>query len=46
VTAGHGAYLLTLKATRGALRRNASHCPDRRKRRVRKAWAIISGSTN
>lgn len=39
-------HFLTLKATSGALRINANHCPDSRKRRVRKACAIISGNTN
>ena len=35
-----------LKASNGALRRNATHCPERRKRRARKACAMFSGSTN
>lgn len=39
-------YLFTLNATRGALRRRAIHWKERRKRRVRKAWAPISGRTN
>jgi hypothetical protein len=28
------------------LRRNATHWPERRNSRLRKAWAIFSGSTN
>jgi hypothetical protein len=39
-------YLLTLYASSGALRRNAVHCPERRKSVVKKAWAIFSGRTN
>ena len=39
-------YLFTLNATRGKLRRRAIHWKDRRKRRVRNAWAPISGRTN
>jgi len=39
-------HLFTLYPTNGAFKRNASHCPESRNRRVRKAWAIISGRTN
>jgi hypothetical protein len=42
----NGTHLLTLYPTRGAFSKNAIHCPDNRKQRVRKAWAIISGRTN
>jgi len=40
------AYLLTLNANSGALRRNAVHCPESRKSVVKKAWAMFSGRTN
>jgi hypothetical protein len=39
-------HLLTLYPTNGAFSKNASHCPESKKQRVRKACAIISGKTN
>jgi len=43
---GPSTHLLTLYPTSGAFSKNAIHCPESRKHRVRNAWAIISGRTN
>lgn len=40
------AHFFALKATSGALRRKAIHCPVSRKSDVKVAWAIISGRVN
>lgn len=39
-------HLLALKASSGALSRNATHCPDRRNSNARNACAMFSGRTN
>jgi hypothetical protein len=44
--ADEASHLLTLKASSGALRRKAVHCPETRKSAVKKAWAMFSGRTN